>query len=203
MIGILNLANATFRSSSCLVSNSRNFSIFTNPLCFRATQVLLAEPMKKKKKLDPAIIRARDERKKKRIEKRIRSLQKFTDHMKPIYEIDVLPELLKNDERIGHLTTSLSDEEVERRRLLQREWSLYKQDQWLKDLRVIKSIITSQEIALKELKAVSKQLYKEAVEFDHLYIPYSVTGPVDTPSIQNYDSPDGEYIETTVKYIGE
>lgn len=55
------------------------------------------EPVKKKKKLDPAILRSRDERKKRKIEKKIRSLKKFADHMKPIYEIDTLTNLLKNE----------------------------------------------------------------------------------------------------------
>lgn len=65
--------------------------------------------------------------------------------------------------------TSLSEEEIERRRLLEREWIKYKQDQWLKDLHVIKSMLTSQKTALEELKAVSKQLYKKAVEVN-IYI---------------------------------
>lgn len=66
--------------------------------------------------------------------------------------------------RTCHLPVSLSEEEIERRKLLEREWSNYKKDQWLKDVKVMKSIMVSQEIALKELKAVSKQLYKKAVE---------------------------------------
>lgn len=65
--------------------------------------------------------------------------------------------------------TSLSEEEIERRRLLEREWIKYKQNQWLKDLQVIKSMVTSQKTALKELKAVSKQLYKKAIEVN-IYI---------------------------------
>lgn len=66
--------------------------------------------------------------------------------------------------RTCHLPVSLSEEEIGRRKLLEREWSSYKQNQWLKDVHVMKSIMVSQERALKELKAVSKQLYKKAVE---------------------------------------
>ncbi|XP_006622154.2 39S ribosomal protein L40, mitochondrial, partial [Apis dorsata] len=182
--------------------NSCNISTYTYPLYFRATEILLGEPLKKKKKLDPAVIKAKEERKKRKLQKRIRMLEKHTNHMKPIFEIDTLAEQLQNDKRPCHLT-SLSEEEIERRRLLEREWIKYKQDQWLKDLHVIKSMLTSQKTALEELKAVSKQLYKKAVEFDDLYLPYDVIGPVHTPPIKNYDSPDGEYIETTIKYVGE
>ncbi|XP_003696349.2 39S ribosomal protein L40, mitochondrial [Apis florea] len=202
MFGILNLANITFRSSLYSIKNSRNISLYKHPLYFRATEILLGEPLKKRKKIDPAIIRAREERKKKKLQKRIRSLEKHANHMKPIFEIDTLAKLLQNDKRPCHLT-SLSEEEIEKRRLLEREWIKYKQDQWLKDLRIIKSMLISQKTALEELKAVSKQLYKEAIEFDDLYLPYDVIGPVYTPPIKNYNSPDGEYIETTIKYVGE
>ncbi|KOX75293.1 39S ribosomal protein L40, mitochondrial [Melipona quadrifasciata] len=201
MIGVLNLANAAFRAS--LISSSHNISTYIHPLYFRATEVLLGEPLKKKKRLDPAVVRAREERKRKKLQKRIRQLEKHANHMKPIFEIDTLPELLQNEKRTRHLSVPLSEKEIERRKSLEKEWCKYKHSQWTKDLHVINSIIKSQEIALKELKAVSKQLYKKAVEFDDLYMPYSVTGPVYTPSIKNYDNPDGEYIETTVKYIGE
>lgn len=40
-------------------------------------------------------------------------------------------------------------------------------------------------------------------QFDDSYLPYDVIGPVHTPPIENYDTPDGEYIETTIKYAGE
>lgn len=69
--------------------------------------------------------------------------------------------------------TSLSEEEIERRRLLEREWIKYKQDQWLKDLRIIKSMLISQKTALEELKAVSKQLYKEAIEVNIYILPFN------------------------------
>ncbi|XP_024223103.1 39S ribosomal protein L40, mitochondrial isoform X2 [Bombus impatiens] len=163
----------------------------------------IGEPLKKRKRLDPSIIRAREERKKRKLQKKIRQLEKHANHLKPIFEIDILFQQLQKEKRTCHLPVSLSEEQIERRKLLERKWSRYKNDQWLKDVKVMKSIMVSQEIALKELKAVSKQLYKKAVEFDDSFVPYSVTGPVYTPPIKDFDSPDGEYIETTVKYAGE
>lgn len=56
---------------------------------FRNTPVLCAEPLKKKKKLDPAIIKAREERRKKKIEKQIRRLEKNAKQLKPIDECEV------------------------------------------------------------------------------------------------------------------
>lgn len=65
-----------------------------NARCIATTPVLLAEPLKKKKKLDPAIIRQRDERKRKKLEKQIRRLEKNSRQLKPIDELEVPLELL-------------------------------------------------------------------------------------------------------------
>ena len=51
--------------------------------------------MKKKKRLDPAILKAREERKKRKIEKQIRRLEKVAQQYKPIDECEVSPTLHK------------------------------------------------------------------------------------------------------------
>lgn len=53
-----------------------------------------AEPLKKKKKIDPAIIKAREERRRKKIEKQIRRLQKNARQLKPIEEMEIPLNLL-------------------------------------------------------------------------------------------------------------
>lgn len=53
-----------------------------------------AEPLKKKKRIDPAIIKQREERKKKRLEKQIRRLEKHARQLKPIEELEVPLEFL-------------------------------------------------------------------------------------------------------------
>jgi len=58
----------------------------------------------------------------------------------------------------------LSDEEIESRALLNKEWSRYKHQEYLKDVRAIDSIFYSQQKALDELKAESKELYQEAIQ---------------------------------------
>lgn len=45
--------------------------------------------MKKKKRLDPAIIKAREDRRKKKLEKQIRRLEKNARQLKPIDECEV------------------------------------------------------------------------------------------------------------------
>lgn len=62
------------------------------------TPVLFAEPLKKKKKLDPAIVRAREERKKKKLEKQIRKLEKNARQLKPIEDIETPLNLIDEKE---------------------------------------------------------------------------------------------------------
>lgn len=51
--------------------------------------VFSAEPMKKKKKIDPAIVKAREDRRRKKLEKQIRRLEKNARQLKPIDELEV------------------------------------------------------------------------------------------------------------------
>lgn len=66
-------------------------------------------------------------------------------------------------ERTRHLTP-LSEQEIERRELLLKEWQHYKKKEWLDNMNIMESIIMSQENALKELKFASEELYKRAIE---------------------------------------
>jgi len=66
--------------------------------CFQTTSVLCAEPLKKKKKLDPQIVKQREDRKKKKIEKLIRRLEKNARQLKPVEELEVPLELIDEKE---------------------------------------------------------------------------------------------------------
>lgn len=57
-------------------------------LNFKFTPVLCAEPLKKKKKMDPAIIKAREDRRRKKLEKQIRRLEKLARQLKPIEDLE-------------------------------------------------------------------------------------------------------------------
>jgi large subunit ribosomal protein L40 len=60
--------------------------------------VLFAEPLKKKKKMDPAVIKAREDRRRKKLEKQIRRLEKNARRLKPIDELEVPLNLLDEKE---------------------------------------------------------------------------------------------------------
>lgn len=55
---------------------TRSVSTYGGPLLFHASIPMFAEPLKKKKRLDPQILKAREDRKRKKIEKAIRKLEK-------------------------------------------------------------------------------------------------------------------------------
>ncbi|XP_043255193.1 39S ribosomal protein L40, mitochondrial isoform X1 [Colletes gigas] len=224
MIGVLNVVNTFSRLSMSSIVSPCNVSTCAYPLYFRVTDMLLGEPLKKKRRLDPSIIRAREERKKKKLEKQIRRLQRHVKQLKPLNEINVPTELIEQKEYViysflpfyfqytynsifcrerSRPLTPLSIQEIERRSLLIKEWSKYKHREWKKDVHVMESIMLSQEKALNELKAASEELYKKAIETDDSFLPYSAVGPVHNPPINDYDSPDGVYINITTKYVGE
>ncbi|XP_035717230.1 39S ribosomal protein L40, mitochondrial-like isoform X2 [Vespa mandarinia] len=163
-MGLLSVLPVFSRLSKCAITSIRNISTYGNPLQFGITNMLLAEPLKKKKKLDPAIIRQREERKKKKLEKSIRRLQKFAKKLKPISELEI-PLFLKNEkEQRKRIFPSLSEEEEDKRVLLQKEWTRYKTKQHKNDIQTIEELMLSQNRALKELKAESEELYNEAIQ---------------------------------------
>ncbi|XP_011261073.1 39S ribosomal protein L40, mitochondrial isoform X2 [Camponotus floridanus] len=162
-MSFLNLLPIFSRLSVHTVSGIRNISACTNPLYFKVSNALLGEPLKKKKKLDPAIIRAREERKKKKLEKQIRKLEKATKQLKPVSELEIPLKLIDEKKKRLRQLPKLSEEEVESRILLQKEWSRYKTQQHLNNVQIIDSIFYSQQKALDELRAESEQLYQEAI----------------------------------------
>lgn len=64
------------------------------------TPIVCGEPLKKKKRLDPAIVKARLDRRKRKIEKQIRRLQKNMRQLKPIEEIEKPKALLRPEDQM-------------------------------------------------------------------------------------------------------
>ncbi|KAF7280956.1 hypothetical protein GWI33_005289 [Rhynchophorus ferrugineus] len=175
-------------------------AISTNtPLYFKATPCLLAEPLKKKKRMDPNVIRQREERRKKKLEKQIRRLEKHAKQLKPIGECEV-PLTLLDEKLERQRNITLSAEVLEKRVLLEKKWANYKRLQLLEDLQMIDRVMYCQQKALDELRNESEELYQEAIQPDFHLLPYKSVGPVETPRIENYDAPDGEYKDISKKW---
>ncbi|XP_013098138.1 large ribosomal subunit protein mL40 [Stomoxys calcitrans] len=162
--------------------------------------VLCAEPLKKKKKLDPQIIKQREDRRKKKLEKQIRRLEKNSRQLKPVEELEVPLTLIDEQQQRSRKLSALSEAELERRVQLNKQWSRYKHEQKINDFQIIDRLMRCQSKALDELRLESEELYQEAIQPDMTVLPVKMKGPVATPPIKDYVSPDGEYILEAKKW---
>ncbi|EDV42774.1 uncharacterized protein Dana_GF16858 [Drosophila ananassae] len=168
--------------------------------CLHISPVLCAEPLKKKKKLDPQIIKQREDRKKKKIEKQIRRLEKNARQLKPVEELEVPLELIDEKDKRQRKLTPLGNAELEERALLKKQWAHFKHEERVADFQIIDRLVQAQNKALAELRSESEELYQAAIEVDPQLLPVAVKGPVATPPIKNYDSPDGDYVHQSMKW---
>uniref|UniRef100_A0A914WKF5 Large ribosomal subunit protein mL40 n=1 Tax=Plectus sambesii TaxID=2011161 RepID=A0A914WKF5_9BILA len=152
---------------------------------------------KKIKKLDPALAKMREERKRNKLTKEIRSMQKHSKKPKPLDEmyIDVISSrnLNERSRTIAHLPF----EELERRALVHKQYSTDRTRLCARDQQHISSVLRLQTSALAALKGVSEELYQAAIQPDPTLVPSTYHGPPETPPIDNYESPDGDYVDTT------
>ncbi|XP_053658998.1 39S ribosomal protein L40, mitochondrial [Anopheles marshallii] len=172
----------------------------SNGLLFRSTPVLCAEPLKKKKKIDPQVVKQREERKRKRLEKQIRRLEKNARQLKPIEELEVPMELIDEQAKRRRNIPKPTPELVESRALLEKQWAKYRMQETLADYQLFDRIVAAQTKALNELKLESEELYQQAIQLDPTLVPFLAQGPVVTPPIKDYEQPDGEYIDVSRKW---
>ncbi|XP_058445374.1 large ribosomal subunit protein mL40 [Malaya genurostris] len=164
------------------------------------TPVLFAEPLKKKKKIDPAVLKQREERRRKRLEKQIRRLEKNSRQLKPIEELETPIELLDQRQQRTRTISRISPEVLENRVLLEKQWAKFKMQEKLSDYQLIDRMLAAQTKALNELRLESEDLYQKAVQPDIDLVPLKMEGPVATPPISGYEMPDGEYIDISKKW---
>lgn len=62
------------------------------------------------------------------------------------------------------------------------------------------TLIVCQERALQELRFESDELYQQAIQPDFQLLPFVGEGPVASPPLENYESPDGEYLDISKKW---
>ncbi|XP_039248128.2 large ribosomal subunit protein mL40-like [Styela clava] len=89
----------------------------------------------------------------------------------------------------------LTAEELERRILLQKEWSKFVTNRKKKEDEKLLILKESQETALYELRLESEELYLAATEVDENLFPFAMEGPTETPPNKNYVAPLGTYIQ--------
>ncbi|XP_005097050.1 39S ribosomal protein L40, mitochondrial isoform X1 [Aplysia californica] len=170
------------------------------PLLFKASQQLWAEPMKKKKKVDPGVIAAREAKKIKRIEKEIKRLTRFGRILKPVAEIEGVKKSVFDTKERRRGSAVLSFDESEHRALLHKSWARQQTRYWHEEYQLCARLRAAQEEALAELRAESEELYQAAIKIDYSFVPTYFEGPKVTPPLKEHVATDGEYVDTTRKY---
>lgn len=120
--------------------------------------------------------------------------------MKPIDEVHLMASLSNELDIRKRPPVVHSKDQLEDRIITMKQWAKYKHDEHFFNLQVINDLEYSQQRALNELREVSEDLYQAAIEIDESFLPYKLTGPVETPPIENHSSPDGEYIDISKKW---
>ncbi|KAK3540181.1 hypothetical protein QTP70_027717 [Hemibagrus guttatus] len=187
----------TFISGSVLrcrpVSSVRYSHWITSVFSLKTSVPLRAEP-KKKKKVDPR----RELMVKERLKKKVKKLEKIPPELIPIE--DFIPPAKCFDEIRVRSPPKLSFEESERRALLLKEWSRYKNLQHQTDMMAIEEALQAQTQALKELQLESEELYRAAIGPDSSLFPFHHHGPSFMPLVPNQEAPYGKYYDITRVY---
>ncbi|GIX98184.1 39S ribosomal protein L40, mitochondrial [Caerostris extrusa] len=132
---------------------------------FHSNQPLWALPLRKKKKVDPQLLKERAEKKIRRLQRDIRKLEKVARQCKPLSEMDIPRKAMRDSERIRPPPV-LTKEELQERAELNYVWSQYKRRQHLAEMKAIQRVVAAQEKALDALEEVSQDLYNEAIQPD-------------------------------------
>jgi len=185
-----------FLQSEYGFSQYRPFSVFSR-LDFYLDPICYASPLKKKRKIDPAVLKRREERVRGKIQRALGRLGKFAEKLKPIDEYEVPRTLIKQRETRLRVLEPLSFEESEKRAKLRREFDDYSREVNAQDRLQILRVQASQKRALEQLKAESEELYLKAIEVDEGLLRWSSPIITSTPPIEGYEAPDGEHNDVT------
>ena len=163
--------------------------------------------------------RMREERKKKKLSKALKKLDKKPRIPKPLHEMEIDPSIYGDDMEIkrARALPALSDSELEEKNdkhaLLMKEWSRFAGRRHVSEIRQIDRVLMHRQIALEELRKESNVLYAQAIKpetgslDDSTRIFYQASGPTSTPPIRKtlddtYEDwlIDGHYEEVTKKF---
>ncbi|KAK6483674.1 39S ribosomal protein L40 [Huso huso] len=182
--------NSTLCSLAVLSLQARQTHWQTTILGLRTSLPMRAEP-KKKKKVDPKReVALRD-----RLKKKLKKLERVPPELIPIEDF-ITPTKYLDETRVRE-SPRLSFEESERRALLMKAWSRYKQEQHEAEMKTISDALEAQREALEELRLESEELYQAALKRDQRLFPYESQGPCYTPPIPGYQAPEGKFNDIT------
>ncbi|KER27688.1 hypothetical protein T265_13750 [Opisthorchis viverrini] len=194
------------------------------PSMIHTSAVAYAEPLKKKKRIDPLIEQNRLRRRTRKIEKEIKRFNRQQRQLKPVAELEGDRKLLKELESRRRQPVDLSENEIDRRAVLLKQWGRYQTNVARTESQQFSRAMRAQQRALDWLYLTSPELYKAAIQ--PFYLPTTCTtegdcvqdilgkikgpyytaprihgGLVDCP--EDYEPPDGEAVDTTPEFTYE
>lgn len=189
-----------------------NFIVTTKPFTdysplkcrpFSTTHVLLAQPPKKKRRLDPAVLRVRVERKIAKHEREIAKLENEPKQPIPILEYEFSNSELRDlKSRPGRTLedVGLSQGSL---RAAQRLWNFYRLDQSRMESSSIRRVERAQTRALETLKQLDEDLYENTVSVDDITMIPCTSSQIRKETLPNpdYRPPDGYIKDITKEWV--
>ncbi|CAD5215814.1 unnamed protein product [Bursaphelenchus okinawaensis] len=152
---------------------------------------------KKTKKVDTDVAKAREARKRKKLTREIREMMKHSKKPKPVTELTVDVKSARNIDLRYREPSVLSEAEMDDRAIITKAYNTSRNILAHSDIRWIQTAIKEQDEAMNLLKSLSPDLYKAAASLSEGLSIYEGKGPMITPPLKEYRSPDGDYEDTT------
>lgn len=163
------------------------------------TSPAFAEPLRKKKAVDPGTTKKQYERKVRRLEKEISKLESIDPKLKPILELQLPPQVKKNLDSRKRPETDKNSHNLLNAYL--KVWAIYKSIETKSELKHIANAAKAQEAALNVLKREYPELFNAAIQIDTSLLPYTVFNvKKDTPPTDSYTVPDGREQDITKEW---
>lgn len=170
---------------------------------FSTTPILEAMPPKKRRRIDPAILKMKVERKISKHEREIDRLENEPKQPIPILEYQ------HNNSSINNLKSrpgrSLQDVGLSEGdlRAAHRLWNFYRRAQSKLEFRSIRRVEKAQTRALETLKQLDEVLYEKTVTVDDITLIPCTSSQVrkETPPIEGYRPPDGQTKDISKEWV--
>lgn len=189
--------------SSLLTLRSQSPFGISHLRLFSTTGILNAEPLRKKRRLDPLVLKTRVEKKIKKYEREVFKLETAAKQPIPILEYQLTNSEIRDLEaRPGRTLEDVGLDEGSVR-AAQKLWNFYRLEQSRMESRSIKKIERSQTRALDTLRQIDKALYDRTVAVDDLtLLPYTSSHMrKETAPNPNYTIPDGSIKDVSKEWI--
>ena len=129
-----------------------------------------------------------------------RKMEKKPRIVRPLLELELSVELLTEAEtRRKRTNIVVTDQVMNSRALLKKEWSRFSGVRHVSEIRQLDSVIISQQEALDVLREESEELYSQAIKPDLSLLPFQCSGPTRTPPIPDHFV-DGTAEDITKKF---